>query len=108
MRRTVVLSLAAIFLSATPLHAEPALIAAPDYPDSFTIVAEPRGNPGTLGVRTRDGYPVFPTVWGGMTYIEPRGERIPILVPVIVTGPVGQPGQEIPGLDVHDHPMPAK
>ncbi|MDR3230886.1 MAG: hypothetical protein LBT65_05560 [Synergistaceae bacterium] len=114
MKQAVVPSLAltVFLLSATSLHAEPALITEPDYSDPFTVVAEPRGNPNTLGTRTRDGYPVFPTRWGGVTCIEQRGERIPVplclpgfSVPVVTAGP---PGQEIPNIDVHDHPAPVK
>ena len=96
MKRRILAAIALSVLAVSPLHAAPALIAEPDYNDSFTVVARPRFTPDALGTMTRDGYPVFPTPWGGVVYIEQRGDRIPgplvvpgFKIPQVVTGPTG-------------------
>ena len=96
MRRAILPALSVLMLWAAPLFAAPVLITEPDYIDSFTVVAEPPRTPKALGTVTRDGYPVFPTPWGGVVYIEQHGERIPgplylpgFGVPQVVTGPAG-------------------
>ncbi len=103
MRRTILPVLFTLALWATPLFAAPVLIAEPDYNDSFTVAARPRRTPDAPGAATRDGYPVFPTPWGGVVYVEQKGERIPgplllpgFGVPQVVTGPFGT---EIPAVE---------
>lgn len=103
MKRMAILAFAGLLAYAAPLWAAPVLITEPDYVDSFTIFAKPRRNPGSPGMVTSGGYPVFSTSGGGIAYIEQRGESLPVPlrlpgfgVSVVVTEPYGN---EVPGVE---------